>query len=86
MHSFSGVPPADSAFGVRAGAHGGKEAARGDEEANPKRTKRETTLEDEPEEPNMTKTVHGKVHGKTIELDEDPGVAEGQEVEIECDH
>ena len=25
----------------------------------------------------MTKTIHGKVHGKTIELDEDPGVAEG---------
>ena len=31
----------------------------------------------------MTKTVHGKVHGKTIELDEDPGVAEGQEVEVQ---
>ena len=31
----------------------------------------------------MTKTLHGKVHGKTIELDEDPGVAEGQEVEVE---
>ncbi len=31
----------------------------------------------------MTKTMHGTVHGKTIELDEDPGVAEGQEVEIE---
>jgi hypothetical protein len=30
----------------------------------------------------MTKTLHGKVHGKTIELDEDLGVAEGQEVEI----
>ncbi len=29
----------------------------------------------------MTKTLHGKVHGKTIELDEDPGVAEGQAVE-----
>ena len=27
--------------------------------------------------------VHGKVHGKTIELDEDLGVAEGQEVEIQ---
>ena len=24
----------------------------------------------------MTKTLHGKVHGKTIELDEDLGVAE----------
>jgi hypothetical protein len=30
----------------------------------------------------MTKTVHGVVHGKTIELDEDPGVAEGQQVQI----
>ena len=30
----------------------------------------------------MTKTIHGKVHGKTIELDEDLGVAEGQEVEL----
>jgi hypothetical protein len=31
----------------------------------------------------MTKTVHGKVHGKTIELDEDLGVADGQEVEVQ---
>jgi hypothetical protein len=31
----------------------------------------------------MTKTLHGKVHGKIIELDEDPGVAEGQEVEVQ---
>src|SRR5579872_3384689 len=30
----------------------------------------------------MTKTLHGKVRGKTIKLDEDPGVAEGQEVEV----
>jgi hypothetical protein len=30
----------------------------------------------------MTKTMHGKVHGRTIELDEDPGVAEGQQVVI----
>ena len=30
----------------------------------------------------MTKTIHGRIHGKTIELDEDPGVAEGQEVEV----
>jgi hypothetical protein len=30
----------------------------------------------------MTKTIRGKVHGRTIELDEDPGVAEGQEVEV----
>jgi hypothetical protein len=31
----------------------------------------------------MTKTMHGKVHGRIIELDEDPGVAEGQEVEVQ---
>ncbi len=31
----------------------------------------------------MTKTVHGKVHGKTIELDEDLGIAEGQDVEVQ---
>ncbi len=30
-----------------------------------------------------TKTVHGKVHGKTIELEEELGVPEGQEVELE---
>jgi hypothetical protein len=30
----------------------------------------------------MTNTLHGKVHGKTIEFDEDLGVADGQEVEI----
>jgi hypothetical protein len=27
-------------------------------------------------------TLYGKVHGKLIELDQDPGLAEGQEVEI----
>ena len=31
----------------------------------------------------MTKTIHGKIHGKTIELDEDLGVTEGQEVEVQ---
>jgi hypothetical protein len=31
----------------------------------------------------LTKAIHGKVHGKTIELDEDLGVAEGQEVELQ---
>jgi hypothetical protein len=31
----------------------------------------------------MTKTIHGTAHGKTIELDEDLGVAEGQEVEVQ---
>ena len=31
----------------------------------------------------MTKTLHGRVHGRTIELDDDPSVAEGQEVEVQ---
>lgn len=31
----------------------------------------------------MTKTLHGKVRGRTIEFDEDLGVEEGQEVEVE---
>jgi hypothetical protein len=31
----------------------------------------------------MTKTFNGKIHGKTIELDEDLGVADGQEVQIQ---
>jgi hypothetical protein len=30
----------------------------------------------------MTRTVHGKIHGKTIELTEDLGLAEGQEVAV----
>ena len=30
----------------------------------------------------MTKVTHGKVHGRTIELAEDLGLAEGQEVEV----
>jgi hypothetical protein len=30
-----------------------------------------------------TRTIHRRIHGKTIELDEDPGVAEGQEVEVQ---
>lgn len=30
----------------------------------------------------MTKTMHGTAHGKTIELDEDLGVPDGQEVEV----
>ena len=30
----------------------------------------------------MTKIVYGIVHGRTIEFDEDLGVAEGQEVEV----
>ncbi len=31
----------------------------------------------------MLKTVHGIIHGKTIELDEDIGAGEGQEVEVQ---
>jgi hypothetical protein len=31
----------------------------------------------------MTRTLHGKVRGRTIELDEDLGVSEGQEVEVQ---
>ena len=31
----------------------------------------------------MTNVLFGSVHGRTIELDHDPGVAEGQRVEIE---
>lgn len=31
----------------------------------------------------MTRRLHGTIHGKTIELDEDPGVSEGQVVEIQ---
>lgn len=31
----------------------------------------------------MIKSMHGIVHGKTIELSEDPGVADGQEVEVQ---
>jgi len=30
----------------------------------------------------MTNTIHGRVHGKTIELTEELGIPEGQEVEI----
>lgn len=31
----------------------------------------------------MSKTLHGKVHGRTIQLDEDLGIADGQEVEVQ---
>ena len=31
----------------------------------------------------MIRKIHGRVHGKSIELDEDPGVADGQEVEVQ---
>jgi len=31
----------------------------------------------------MTRTLHGKVRGKTIEFDEDLGVVDGQEVEVQ---
>jgi hypothetical protein len=30
----------------------------------------------------MTKTIHGRAHGRTIELDEDLGVPDGQEVRV----
>jgi hypothetical protein len=31
----------------------------------------------------MVRTLHGRVHGRTIELDDDPGVADGQQVEVQ---
>lgn len=31
----------------------------------------------------MIRTIHGVIHGKTIQLDEDLGVAAGQEVEVQ---
>ena len=31
----------------------------------------------------MTKVIHGRIHGRTIELTEDLGLAEGQEVEVQ---
>jgi hypothetical protein len=31
----------------------------------------------------MIVTIHGRVHGKTIELDEDLGMADGQYVEVQ---
>ena len=30
----------------------------------------------------MTKTLHGVIHGKTIELSDDPGLADGEAVKI----
>ena len=33
----------------------------------------------------MTKKLHGKIHGKTIELVENPGVEDGQEVELQME-
>ncbi len=30
----------------------------------------------------MNKIVHGVIHGKTIHLTEDPGMADGQEVQV----
>jgi hypothetical protein len=35
------------------------------------------------EERNMTRIIHGKIHGRTIELTEDLGLAEGQDVEVQ---
>lgn len=31
----------------------------------------------------MIKSIRGIIHGRTIELSEDPGVADGQEVEVQ---
>jgi len=31
----------------------------------------------------MTRTIHGRLHGRTIELDEDLGIPDGQEVEVQ---
>lgn len=31
----------------------------------------------------MTKIIHGKINGRTIELNEDPGLAPGEEVEVQ---
>jgi hypothetical protein len=39
--------------------------------------------DDQDSEPTMTKAILGKVHGRTIELDEDLGVADGQQVEVQ---
>jgi hypothetical protein len=39
--------------------------------------------ESQPEEMHMTKVMHGKVHGRTIELDEDLGLADGQQVQVQ---
>jgi hypothetical protein len=33
----------------------------------------------------MTKKLRGTVHGRTIELAEDPGVVDGQEVELQIE-
>ena len=33
----------------------------------------------------MTRTLRGKVRGRTIELDEDPGEVDGQVVEIQIE-
>lgn len=30
----------------------------------------------------MTRTLHGRIRGRIIELDEDPGVADGQEIKV----
>ncbi len=30
----------------------------------------------------MSKTAHGRIHGRTIELDEDLGIADGEEVTV----
>ena len=30
----------------------------------------------------MNKSIHGRVHGRTIEIDEDLGLSDGQEVKL----
>jgi hypothetical protein len=30
----------------------------------------------------MSRTIHGKIHGRTIQLDEDPQLADGIDVEV----
>jgi hypothetical protein len=45
----------------------------------PKRQKRKII---EQEASIMVKSIHGVVHGKTIELKDDPGLTDGQEIEI----
>jgi len=49
----------------------------------PGRTCSDTSQHEEWEVTPMVKVIRGKVYGKMIELDEDLGLAEGQEVEVQ---
>jgi hypothetical protein len=51
--------------------------------AKPKKQRRIIDKGDKEEGQAMLKTVHGVVHGRTIELAEELGVAEGQQVEVQ---